>query len=91
MTCNELVELATAHLDGALHPETRAAINHRLLHCRCCVNYLEQLRITVHTVGSLGAESLNGALPQPLARRVHAVALAAPTRVAAQRCSGRHN
>jgi|SRR5271168_5175200 len=70
MTCNELVELATTHLDGALHPERRAAINHHLLHCRCCVNYLEQWRITVHTVGRLGAESLNAALPQPLARRV---------------------
>jgi len=73
MSCNELVELATAHLDGALHPRTRAGINHHLLHCRGCVNYLEQLRITVHIVGRVGAESLNAAYRNRLLDAFHAV------------------
>ena len=68
MSCNELVELATAHLDKA-----RAGVNHHLVHCRGCVNYLEQLRITVHIVGRVGAESLNAAYRNRLLDAFHAV------------------
>lgn len=73
MTCSELVELATAHLDGALHARSRALVNRHLLHCRGCMNYLEQLRITMHVVGRIGAEPLNAAYRNRLLDAFHAV------------------
>ena len=73
MTCSELVELATAHLDGALQAPSRAVVNHHLLHCRGCTNYLEQLRITMHVAGRIGAEPLNAAYRNRLLDAFHAV------------------
>ena len=73
MSCSELVELATAHLDGALQARTRAVVNHHLLHCRGCMNYLEQLRITVRVVGRISAEPLNAAYRNRLLDAFHAV------------------
>ena len=77
MSCSELVELAvelaTAHLDGALQARTRAVVNHHLLHCRGCMNYLEQLRITVHVVGRMSVEPLNAAYRNRLLDAFHAV------------------
>jgi predicted anti-sigma-YlaC factor YlaD len=61
MICSEMVELATARLDEALHARMRAVVDYHLLHCRGCRNYLEQLRITVHVVGRIGAEPLDAA------------------------------
>ena len=38
MDCNELVELVTAYLDGALDPDTRARFDTHLLECEGCEN-----------------------------------------------------
>lgn len=50
MNCNELVELVTAYLDGALDLQTRARFDLHLRGCVGCHNYLQQFRITVHTL-----------------------------------------
>jgi hypothetical protein len=44
MDCNELVELVTAYLDGALDPQTRARFDSHLRECDGCENYLQQFR-----------------------------------------------
>ncbi len=59
MDCNELVELVTAYLDGALDLDTRARFDLHLLECDGCDNYLEQFRSTIKTLGSIGDEELD--------------------------------
>jgi anti-sigma factor RsiW len=51
--CNELVELITAYLDGALDLQTRARFDMHLLECDGCENYLQQFRTTVHTLENI--------------------------------------
>lgn len=59
MDCNELVELVTAYLDGALDAETRARFEEHLRICDGCDNYLEQFRVTIATVGAIGSDRLD--------------------------------
>jgi anti-sigma factor RsiW len=59
MDCNELVELVTAYLDDALDAQTRASFEEHLLDCDGCGNYLEQFRVTIATVGTIGSEDLD--------------------------------
>jgi anti-sigma factor RsiW len=47
MTCQELVELVTEYLDGALDDERRARFERHLGLCPGCVNHVEQMRTTM--------------------------------------------
>ena len=53
MDCNELVELVTAYLDGALDDDTRGRFDAHLAMCDGCENYLQQFEATVRTVGKI--------------------------------------
>jgi anti-sigma factor RsiW len=61
MDCNELVELVTAYLDGALDPDTRGRVEEHLADCDGCANYVQQFRETVRTVGKIRNEQLDPA------------------------------
>jgi anti-sigma factor RsiW len=61
ITCQELVELVTDYLDGALPPETRDAFEAHLEVCPGCVTYVEQIRETVRLTGTVSEEQLNPA------------------------------
>jgi anti-sigma factor RsiW len=61
MDCNELVELVTAYLDGALDPDTRARVEAHLADCEGCANYVQQIRETVRTVGKITDDELDPA------------------------------
>jgi anti-sigma factor RsiW len=50
MTCEDLVELVTDHLDTALDPGTERRLRDHLARCDGCERYLHQVR---HTVGLL--------------------------------------
>jgi anti-sigma factor RsiW len=50
MTCKDLVELLTDHLDSALDPDTERRVRDHLARCDGCERYLEQ---THHTIGIL--------------------------------------
>jgi anti-sigma factor RsiW len=56
MDCNELVELVTAYLDGALDPQERRRFEEHVAECDGCATYVEQFRTTIHTVGRLAPE-----------------------------------
>jgi anti-sigma factor RsiW len=58
MSCQELVELVTDYLDDAMPPEQRLAFEEHLAICPGCVNYVEQMRKTVATVGVLREDSI---------------------------------
>ncbi|WP_372489574.1 anti-sigma factor family protein [Candidatus Mycolicibacterium alkanivorans] len=59
LDCNELVELVTAYLDGALDLDTRERFDLHLAECDGCENYLEQFRSTVRTLGRIEESDLD--------------------------------
>jgi anti-sigma factor RsiW len=59
MDCNELVELVTAYLDGALDGDTRSRFDAHLAMCDGCENYIQQFEATMRTVGKVGDEQLD--------------------------------
>lgn len=59
MTCHELVEVITDYLEGTLPAGDRARFEEHLGDCPYCANYLEQMRLTIETLGQLREESLS--------------------------------
>nr|WP_193561268.1 zf-HC2 domain-containing protein [Mycolicibacterium hodleri] len=59
LQCQEMVELVTAYLEDALDFDTRTRFEKHLRRCDGCSDYLEQLRITVQTVGTLDDDELD--------------------------------
>jgi anti-sigma factor RsiW len=58
MTCQELVEVVTDYLEGALLPADRARFEEHLATCTGCRNYVEQLRMTLRLAGTLREDHL---------------------------------
>jgi anti-sigma factor RsiW len=59
IACNELVELVTEYLEGALPPSEVAAIEAHLAICEGCQRYLDQVRATLAALGSVPVETLS--------------------------------
>ena len=59
LSCQELVELVTDYLEGALSPEETARFDEHLTRCTGCTAYLEQIRQTIVLTGRLAPESLS--------------------------------
>ena len=53
LSCQELVELVTDYLEGALSPEDTARFEDHLGRCTGCAAYLEQIRQTIVLTGRL--------------------------------------
>jgi anti-sigma factor (TIGR02949 family) len=66
LNCNEVVELVTAYLDGALKRRERKAFERHLAKCEGCTNYVEQIRLTIETVGRVTADDLPPELREKL-------------------------
>jgi anti-sigma factor RsiW len=58
VSCQEVVELVTAYLEGALPADQTALFEKHLNFCEGCVWYVDQMRATVDTVGHLGEEDI---------------------------------
>ena len=58
LSCQELVELVTGYLEGALAPEERSRFEAHLAVCGNCRNYLGQMRRTIHLLGTLPTDAL---------------------------------
>jgi predicted anti-sigma-YlaC factor YlaD len=58
LTCQELVELVTEYLEGALPAAERNRFEEHLSNCRGCTNYVEQMRQTIHLSGRLTEEQI---------------------------------
>lgn len=58
LSCQELVELVTAYLERALSTEEAARFEEHLRLCRGCRTYLDQMRVTIATIGALPREGL---------------------------------
>jgi len=58
LNCKELVELITAYLEGTLPADERTRFDAHLPHCSGCRNYLQQMRLTIRTLGTLSEASI---------------------------------
>ena len=58
LSCREVVELVTDHLDGALSAEEVALFEQHLNFCEGCVWYVEQIKTTVDALGEIREEDL---------------------------------
>jgi anti-sigma factor RsiW len=58
LSCQELVELVTEYLEGALSAEDRERFDSHIAACDGCRTYLEQIRVTVALSGRLTPEQI---------------------------------
>ena len=56
LNCDELVELVTGYLDGALDGETDRRVADHLSGCDGCTMYVDQIRQTITALGSSPAD-----------------------------------
>jgi predicted anti-sigma-YlaC factor YlaD len=56
LSCQEVVELVTDYLEGALLQEKRAHLEEHLAGCEGCTNYIEQVRLTISMLRDLTRE-----------------------------------
>ena len=58
LSCQELVELVTDYLEGALSEAERGRFEEHLRPCEGCRVYVEQMRQTIEVVGRLSVDVL---------------------------------
>jgi anti-sigma factor RsiW len=58
ITCQEVVELVTDYLEGALPADEASLFEQHLNFCDGCVWYVDQLRATVATLGHVREEDV---------------------------------
>jgi anti-sigma factor RsiW len=66
LSCQELVELVTAYLEGALSAEDHARFEDHLATCGTCQVYLEQMRTTIRLAGRLTPDAIPADAEQEL-------------------------
>jgi anti-sigma factor RsiW len=66
LTCKELVEIVTDYLEDRLPPGDRRRFEQHLAGCEGCRNYLDQMRETIHLVGTLAEDTI----PVPMRERL---------------------
>jgi anti-sigma factor RsiW len=59
LTCQELVELVTDYLDGALDEDTATRFEQHLALCPGCETYLNQMKETASLLGEIPVETLS--------------------------------
>ena len=57
-TCQELAELITDYLEGALPPEQHALFDLHISECPDCTLYVEQMRTTILTAGRVRVDDI---------------------------------
>jgi anti-sigma factor RsiW len=53
LNCKELVEIVTDYVEGVMPDSDRRRFDDHLAVCPGCRNYVEQMRATIRSVGSL--------------------------------------
>ena len=66
ISCQQVVELVTDYLEGALSPEDVARFEQHLSLCEGCVFYVEQIRMTIAAVGRIGEQDVPPAIRDDL-------------------------
>ena len=58
LICQEIVEVITDYLEGAMDAELHASFEAHLAGCPHCTHYLEQIRATIRVAGTITANDL---------------------------------
>jgi anti-sigma factor RsiW len=58
LDCNQLVELVSDYVEDALSTEDRQRFEEHLAECDGCVNYVAQMRETIHLTGTLTVDDV---------------------------------
>ena len=58
LPCQEVVEMVTDYLEGALSPADRRRLERHLAGCEHCTEYLAQMRETIRLAGRLTPQDL---------------------------------
>jgi anti-sigma factor RsiW len=66
LDCNQLVELVTDFVEGALDPGTERRVVAHLADCDGCSAYLDQMRATARALGELPPDRLPGSAREAL-------------------------
>ena len=66
LVCQELVELVTSYLEGALSRWQRRRFEEHLAGCPDCTEYLAQIRETIRLAGRLAPEDLTPQMREDL-------------------------
>jgi len=66
MTCQQLVELVTQYFEGKLSWRQKRRFEKHIAACEWCTRYLEQMRVTIETVGRIDEESIPPAVRDEL-------------------------
>lgn len=75
LACQQLVELVTDYLEGALSPDLLRAFHEHVADCGNCTEYLRQMRRTIELERGVGAA---GGWPATGATATEALAAGAP-------------
>ena len=59
ITCRDLVELLSEHMDGGLTSAERARLEGHLATCEGCTNALDQFRETIRTTGRITEDQVD--------------------------------
>jgi hypothetical protein len=59
VSCKEFVELVTEYFEETLSADHRERFEQHIDDCVWCARYLEQMRVTIDTVGRIDEESLS--------------------------------
>lgn len=66
--CQEIVELITDYLEGALDPDMTAEVEAHLQLCDGCDIYVDQMRATIRALGRVPVETLSETAQSELLR-----------------------
>jgi anti-sigma factor RsiW len=66
LSCQELVEVVTDYLEGTMSARDRKRFDKHIASCPHCTAYLEQMQITIRTVGRLREDSLDPQMREAL-------------------------
>lgn len=58
LICQEIVEVITDYLEGAMDAELHASFERHLAGCPHCTHYVEQMRAMIRVAGTIDAEAL---------------------------------
>jgi anti-sigma factor RsiW len=68
VNCQEIVELVTDYLEGKLDPQMTAEVAGHLELCDGCDTYVEQMRATIRTLGTVPVATLSESAQAELVR-----------------------
>ena len=59
MSCKDFVELVTEYFEDTLSADDRRRFEEHIADCVWCERYLEQMRVTIRTVGRIEEQSIS--------------------------------